>query len=216
MTGLTAYAGLCEVAVLQGGRRRLRLRRRRCRRQPGRPDRQAQGRLAGHRLGRLRREGQAPRRGVRLRRRLQLQERPGRRAAARGRPRRHRRLLRQRRRRAPGGRDRLAQRARPRRRLRHDLPVQRDRADPRPAQPRPGHRQAAAPRRASSSATTTTSSRSSSRRSAGWLASGELKYRETVVEGIENDLEAFLGVLRGDNTGKMIVSLGLTAVRRHR
>ncbi|MEU8775544.1 NADP-dependent oxidoreductase [Streptomyces sp. NPDC048606] len=40
-----------------------------------------------------------------------------------------------------------------------------------------------------------------------WVASGRLKYRETVVEGIENTVEAFLGVLRGDNTGKMIVSL---------
>jgi NADPH-dependent curcumin reductase CurA len=40
-----------------------------------------------------------------------------------------------------------------------------------------------------------------------WVASGELKYRETVVEGIENNLEAFLGQLRGDNTGKMIVKL---------
>ncbi|MEU9519826.1 NADP-dependent oxidoreductase [Streptomyces sp. NPDC048224] len=40
-----------------------------------------------------------------------------------------------------------------------------------------------------------------------WVRSGELKYRETVVEGIENNLEAFLGVLRGDNTGKMIVKL---------
>jgi NADPH-dependent curcumin reductase CurA len=41
-----------------------------------------------------------------------------------------------------------------------------------------------------------------------WIRSGELKYRETVVEGIENNLEAFLGVLRGDNIGKMIVKLG--------
>lgn len=41
----------------------------------------------------------------------------------------------------------------------------------------------------------------------GWLASGALKYRETVVEGIENTLDAFLGVLRGDNIGKMIVKL---------
>ncbi|GAA3305185.1 NADP-dependent oxidoreductase [Streptomyces cinereospinus] len=40
-----------------------------------------------------------------------------------------------------------------------------------------------------------------------WVASGALKYRETVVEGIDNHLEAFLGVLRGDNTGKMIVKL---------
>lgn len=43
---------------------------------------------------------------------------------------------------------------------------------------------------------------------AGWLASGELKYRETVVEGIENGFDAFLGLMRGENTGKMIVSLG--------
>lgn len=42
---------------------------------------------------------------------------------------------------------------------------------------------------------------------AGWLASGELKHHETAVEGIENGFDAFLGVLRGENTGKMIVSL---------
>ncbi|MBW5484102.1 NADP-dependent oxidoreductase [Streptomyces bambusae] len=41
---------------------------------------------------------------------------------------------------------------------------------------------------------------------AGWLRSGELHYDETVVEGVENATEAFLGLLRGDNTGKMIVS----------
>lgn len=42
---------------------------------------------------------------------------------------------------------------------------------------------------------------------AGWLASGELKYRETTVEGIENGFHAFDGLMRGENTGKMIVSL---------
>jgi NADPH-dependent curcumin reductase CurA len=41
----------------------------------------------------------------------------------------------------------------------------------------------------------------------GWLRDGRLRYRETVVTGIENTAEAFLGVLRGDNTGKMIVAL---------
>ncbi|MGP2439816.1 NADP-dependent oxidoreductase [Streptomyces sp. JW3] len=40
-----------------------------------------------------------------------------------------------------------------------------------------------------------------------WVREGRLKYRETVVEGIENNLDAFFGVLRGDNTGKMIVKL---------
>ena len=96
------------------------------------PDRQAQGRLPGHRQRRLGREGPAAHRGVRLRRRVQLQGRPGRRAAEGRRARRHRRLLRQRRRRPPRGRHRRAQRARPRRHLRHDLAVQRHRADRRP------------------------------------------------------------------------------------
>lgn len=41
----------------------------------------------------------------------------------------------------------------------------------------------------------------------GWLRSGALKYHETVVEGVENGVDAFLGLLRGDNIGKMIVSL---------
>lgn len=40
-----------------------------------------------------------------------------------------------------------------------------------------------------------------------WVASGRLEYRETVVDGIENTVEAFLGLLRGDNTGKMVVKL---------
>ncbi|MFI1012826.1 NADP-dependent oxidoreductase [Streptomyces sp. NPDC020965] len=42
---------------------------------------------------------------------------------------------------------------------------------------------------------------------AGWIGSGELKYSETLVEGIEHGYEAFVGLLRGENTGKMIVSL---------
>jgi NADPH-dependent curcumin reductase CurA len=41
----------------------------------------------------------------------------------------------------------------------------------------------------------------------GWIRSGELKYRETVVEGIEHNVDAFLGMLKGENTGKMIVTL---------
>ncbi|MGW2396452.1 NADP-dependent oxidoreductase [Kitasatospora sp. NPDC001664] len=41
----------------------------------------------------------------------------------------------------------------------------------------------------------------------GWLKDGTLKYDETVVDGVENTTEAFLGLLRGDNTGKMVVRL---------
>jgi hypothetical protein len=42
----------------------------------------------------------------------------------------------------------------------------------------------------------------------GWLREGRLRHHETVVTGIENGVEAFLGMLRGDNTGKMVVALG--------
>ncbi|MFE7133307.1 NADP-dependent oxidoreductase [Streptomyces sp. NPDC057638] len=42
---------------------------------------------------------------------------------------------------------------------------------------------------------------------AGWLASGELKHHETIVEGIEHGFGAFTGMMRGENTGKMIVAL---------
>jgi NADPH-dependent curcumin reductase CurA len=41
----------------------------------------------------------------------------------------------------------------------------------------------------------------------GWLREGKLRHRETVVTGIEEAADAFLGVLRGDNTGKMLVAL---------
>ena len=42
---------------------------------------------------------------------------------------------------------------------------------------------------------------------AQWLKEGRLKYRETVIEGFENMPRALIGVLSGDNTGKMIVAI---------
>ncbi|MFJ1701988.1 NADP-dependent oxidoreductase [Kitasatospora sp. NPDC088346] len=42
---------------------------------------------------------------------------------------------------------------------------------------------------------------------AGWLRDGTLTYDETVVEGVENTADAFIGLLRGANTGKMVVKL---------
>ena len=45
------------------------------------------------------------------------------------------------------------------------------------------------------------------RRASGWLADGSLKHRETVVEGLDHAVEAFLGLQRGENTGKMLVRL---------
>ena len=44
-------------------------------------------------------------------------------------------------------------------------------------------------------------------RAAGWLRSGDLGLVETFADGIENAVDAFLGVLRGENTGKMVVRL---------
>ncbi|MFH9073611.1 NADP-dependent oxidoreductase [Streptomyces alboflavus] len=44
-------------------------------------------------------------------------------------------------------------------------------------------------------------------KAAGMLADGTLRTEETVVDGIEQAPEAFLGVLRGANTGKMLVRL---------
>jgi NADPH-dependent curcumin reductase CurA len=41
-----------------------------------------------------------------------------------------------------------------------------------------------------------------------WVRDGRLRYRETVVEGIENAPKAFLGLLRGENVGKMLVKVG--------
>ncbi|WDZ84316.1 NADP-dependent oxidoreductase [Micromonospora cathayae] len=41
----------------------------------------------------------------------------------------------------------------------------------------------------------------------GWLRDGRLHHDETVVDGIENAPEAFLGLLRGQNLGKMLVRL---------
>jgi hypothetical protein len=38
-------------------------------------------------------------------------------------------------------------------------------------------------------------------------AAGALKMKETVVEGIEHAPHAFLGLLRGENSGKMVVKL---------
>ncbi|GGN42761.1 hypothetical protein FHR83_007166 [Actinoplanes campanulatus] len=41
----------------------------------------------------------------------------------------------------------------------------------------------------------------------GWLREGRITARETIVDGLENAPEAFLGLLRGENTGKMVVRL---------
>ncbi|MEU8784432.1 NADP-dependent oxidoreductase [Streptomyces sp. NPDC048637] len=41
----------------------------------------------------------------------------------------------------------------------------------------------------------------------GWLADGRISFRETVEDGITQAVEAFLGLMDGRNTGKMLVRL---------
>ena len=45
-------------------------------------------------------------------------------------------------------------------------------------------------------------------RLARWVASGDLHWREDVSEGLENAPEAFRGLLRGRNFGKLLVQVG--------
>ncbi|MFY9926508.1 MAG: NADP-dependent oxidoreductase [Streptosporangiaceae bacterium] len=41
----------------------------------------------------------------------------------------------------------------------------------------------------------------------GWLSEGKISHSETVVDGLENAPDAFIDLLRGANTGKMLVRL---------
>jgi NADPH-dependent curcumin reductase CurA len=40
-----------------------------------------------------------------------------------------------------------------------------------------------------------------------WLRGGRLKYREDIVHGLESAPRAFIGLLRGENFGKLLVKL---------
>jgi NADPH:quinone reductase len=42
---------------------------------------------------------------------------------------------------------------------------------------------------------------------AGWLKDGKLKYEETITEGFDNTIEAFLSLFKGANLGKAIVTV---------
>jgi len=45
----------------------------------------------------------------------------------------------------------------------------------------------------------------------GWVQSGRIKYREDIVQGLENAPSAFLGLLEGRNFGKLVVQVGAIA-----
>ncbi|WP_457551735.1 hypothetical protein [Desulfobacula sp.] len=40
-----------------------------------------------------------------------------------------------------------------------------------------------------------------------WLASGQIKYLEQIVHGLENAPGAFIGLLEGQNFGKLVIQV---------
>ena len=40
-----------------------------------------------------------------------------------------------------------------------------------------------------------------------WISEGRIKWRETVVDGLENAPKAFIGIFAGENLGKMLVKV---------
>ncbi len=47
-----------------------------------------------------------------------------------------------------------------------------------------------------------------------WVREGKLKFREDIVEGLENAPTAFIGLLQGKNFGKLLVRVGADRTRR--
>ncbi len=41
-----------------------------------------------------------------------------------------------------------------------------------------------------------------------WIAEGRIKWKETILDGIENAPKAFIGLFKGENFGKMLVRIG--------
>ena len=44
-----------------------------------------------------------------------------------------------------------------------------------------------------------------------WINEGKIKWKETIVEGLENAPNAFIGLFNGENFGKMLVKIGTEA-----
>ena len=51
-------------------------------------------------------------------------------------------------------------------------------------------------------------------RLADWVSSGQIAYRETVVDGLENAPSAFIGLFEGDNIGKQLVRVSSSTQRQ--
>jgi NADPH-dependent curcumin reductase CurA len=41
-----------------------------------------------------------------------------------------------------------------------------------------------------------------------WIREGRVRYREDIVEGLENAPASFIGLLQGSNFGKLLVRVG--------
>src|SRR5690554_5299486 len=48
----------------------------------------------------------------------------------------------------------------------------------------------------------------------GWVRSGEVKYQEDIVEGLENTVSAFQGLLSGRNRGKLLIQVSPDPTRQ--
>ncbi|MGG2362807.1 zinc-binding dehydrogenase, partial [Salmonella enterica] len=42
---------------------------------------------------------------------------------------------------------------------------------------------------------------------AAWIASGQVRYREDIVQGLDQAPEAFIGLLEGRNFGKLVIEI---------
>ncbi len=43
---------------------------------------------------------------------------------------------------------------------------------------------------------------------AAWKKQGKMKWRETILDGVDRAPEAFIGLFKGENFGKMLVKVG--------
>jgi hypothetical protein len=46
-----------------------------------------------------------------------------------------------------------------------------------------------------------------------WIADGKIKYKEDIVEGLDNAVGAFQGLLEGNNFGKLLIQVSEDSTR---